>query len=87
MLSAERHCLLQFRYNGSPFRGPRNPDRPPTPHLEESLISEKMESSENGIGIDAKYRRQVLGLRNFLPRQCLALCDGSSNLGGNLIMK
>ncbi len=86
-LSAERQCFLQFHYNGSPVGGPGNPDRPPTPYLQEPFVSEKMEGPQNSVRIDAKHHRQVLGLGDFVPWQCLAVCDGSSNLRCDLFVQ
>lgn len=87
MLSAEGHNFSQPGYDDSLLWGPSDLDGPPASHLEKSFVPEKVEGAQNGVGVDAEHRRQILGLRNLLTWQCLAFCDGPSNLRCDLLVQ
>ena len=86
-LTSKRQDFVELCDDCSLLGGPSNPDCSTSSHLKQSFATEKAQRAQNRIGVDTEDNRQVFGSRDLLSRQRLAICDCSSNLGGNLFME
>jgi hypothetical protein len=83
----ELEQFLQSDNYSSTLRRTGDSDGSSTAKFQEPLVSKNTKCSKHGIGVDAKDGREVLGLRDPIPRAGLAFSDGTADLRRNLIVE
>lgn len=83
----ELHQLTGARHNGTLFGLTRDRDSASAAELEQSLVSERAQRSQNGIGVHADYGRQVFGWWKALAGAGLTVGDRAADLSGDLLVE
>ena len=66
---------------------PRHCDAPPPAELQQTFVTEDPQGSEHCVRVDLEDGCQVSGRRETLPGFRLTVCDGSTDLGGHLVVQ
>jgi hypothetical protein len=87
LLPRELDEILCLREHRAVLWRAGNGDAAAAPELEQALVAESAERAEDGVGVDAENGGKVFRGRQALARLCLAVCDRSSDLAGDLLVE
>ena len=76
--------LPHLLYDGAAFGCPGNGDSTAAAKLEQSLVLEQPQRAQHGVGVDSENGCEVSRWWESFTGLRLAICDRTSNLGGDL---
>jgi len=76
--------LPHLLHDGTAFGCPGHGDTAAAPKLEQPLVLKQPQRAQDSVRVDAEHGREVSGRWESLTGLCLAVCDRTPYLGGDL---
>ncbi len=87
VVASEQEQCLGLSHHNSPLGLSDHGNASSSPELQEPLVSQDAQGSQNGVRMDAEYRGHVLGRRQALTRTHVPGGNVAPDLGGNPIVQ
>lgn len=85
--TAELHELSGLGEDGPALGGTGDVDTAPAPEIQQTLVTQQPERSQDSVGVDLEHGGEVPGGGESLSRRRLALGDGAAYLARDLFMQ